>query len=257
MLRSILPVLLTASLFSAPCATRAAENPYDVFARLVAPYVAMLASDSRAEGFSADLQLVSASHVDARFQGVTLSVALQMPDRLRIRARTRDDEASLVRDGQTFFATPAAPAREILKELAPGVLAYTGSIQTRISDFKLPFPPQQLVFLPALFQIDDQGSQEVDDENCRVLDVALTPAIAQGEAGNWRARLWITADYRLVRIEAIGSKDAQVTVAVKNMRLTDEFPAATFARPEGGEVLELSPAQIEQIFAALRNQMRL
>lgn len=255
--RSILSFLLTVSLLGTPLQTRAAENPYDIFAKLIAPYAAMLGSESRSEGFTADLQLVSASNVDARFQGVTMSLALRMPDSLRITARTRDDEAALVRNGQTFFAAPANPALEILKELAPGVLAYTGNIQTRIPDFKLPFPPQQLAFLPALFQIEDQGSQELDGTDCRVLDVSVSPALAQGEVASWHARLWITGDYQLVRIEAIGSKDAHITVAVKNMRLTSEFPAGTFDRPESGEVLELTPAQIEMIFNALRGQMRL
>ncbi len=254
----ILPALLAFSLLGTPLATRAADNPYDVFARVIAPYAALLAGDSTSNGFTADLELVAASHVDARFQGVTLAVALRMPDGLRITARTRDDEASLVRQGQTFFAAPAGPAREILKELAPGVLSYTGDIRTKIPDFKLPFPPRQLAFLPALFQVKDQGSQEVDGADCRVLDVQLTPALAQGEAGQWHARIWVaSSDYRLVRIEALGSKETQVTVAVKDMRLTRKFPIGTFDRPESGEVLELTPAQIEQIFNALRGQMRL
>lgn len=236
---------------------RAAENPYDVFARVIAPIAAMLSSESSTQGLRADLALLSASEVDARFQGVTLSAALQMPDKLRITAQTRDDKASLIRNGQDFLAAPAGPAQEILNEVAPGLLAYKGNIQAEVPGFKLPIPRQQLAFLPALFAIEDLGVQEVDGARCRLLDVRLTPELVQGEAGQWSARLWIDPAYRPVLIELHGQKGAQVRIAVKSLEMTDDLPKELWSAAEGEEALTLSPAQILQLIDALRGQMRM
>lgn len=236
---------------------RAAENPYDVFARVIAPYAAFLSSESSTRGLHAELALISASEVDARFQGVRMGLALQLPDKLRITVETRDDRASLIRNGQEFSATPGGPAREILNELAPGLLAYTGSIQAEIPNFTLPVPRAQLAFLPALFAIDDQGEQDVDGEICRVLDVKLTPELARGETGRWSVRLWVNGKYRPVRLEIRGQKDARVTVAVRSVSLQANLPPETWTAPEGDDAMSLTPAQILQLIDALRGQMKM
>lgn len=250
-----LTIIFTGYLGASP--GRAAENPYDVFAQTIAPYAAFLSSESTTRGLHAELALVSASEVDARFQGIRMGLALQLPDKLRITVDTRDDRASLIRNGQEFLATPAGPAQELLNEVAPGLLAYTGSIQAEIPDFKLPVPRQQLAFLPALFAIDDQGEQAVDGETCRVLDVKLTPALAKGEAGNWSIRMWINAEYRPVLMELRGQKNARVQVAVRSVSLEANLPPETWKVAEGDEALQITPAQILQLIDALRGQMKM
>lgn len=250
----LIPVILGMFVSGRPAFGQA--NRYDVFAQTIAPFVSLFATDAPKKAMRAEIELLEATGLDPKFAGAKLAIALEMPDRLLLSATTRDDLVLLCRKGQEVWAFPGEPAREILSQLAPGMLEAKGSPDARIRDFSLPFPRKQLVFLPALFAVEDVGEQKVEGLTTRVLDVALLPELAESmKAGGAKARLWIGADRQPVRIQ-LSRGDARVIVAVRSLSFEPSLPKSTWTPPEESPSVTLTAGQCELLLDAILKKFK-
>jgi hypothetical protein len=72
------------------------------------------------------------------------------------------------------------------------------------------------------------------------------PQLAKSlHAEDWTARLWVGADYGLVRI-ALTGPDWTGTVAIDKLAFPADLPDATF-QPEGPDVLKLTADQFLEL----------
>jgi hypothetical protein len=246
-LAAALAMLLAAA---APAAS-AAENPYDLFAQTIAPFIDLFAGDGRNKTMTLEVRIVSAVGLNPKLPGVRATIALGMPDRFSLTAITRDDVVTLCRDGQKAWVAPGGPAREIIGKLAPGLLTAKEDAAAHLADFALPIPRKQLVLLPVLFAIDDIGDQEIAGESCRVIDVRLMPELAQSlKTEHWVARLWITSTRIPRRIQLQRGRTA-VLVAIDELAFPPAFPDSTWAPAAAGDVIELNATQVELLIKRL------
>lgn len=189
-----------------------AQNKYDILARAVQPYGALFYSKAPTKAMQADVVLREGTLAAAQFLNQPLRVSLQIPDKLRVETLDPQHRIVFCRDGQTVWAYP----RDFAATVAAGRVT-NGA--TRIPDFRLPLKDQEIVFIPALFQIlrfesgSDSGGKSV-----WILDFRLVPELTQAmKCNNWVANAVVNQDdfqLRRLRIESAnwtGSFDVLAT----------------------------------------------
>jgi hypothetical protein len=124
-----------------------AQNKYDVLAKMLQPYGALFYSKSVNKALLAELTIRQASKVTPLLLNRRMRISFQFPDKLRLETSDQDQRMILCRNGQTVWVYP--------KNLGEQLGVATGSSESNqmIPDFRLPIRDQQIVFLPALFQI--------------------------------------------------------------------------------------------------------
>jgi hypothetical protein len=242
-IRRIFRPAVFAALALAAQPAHARENPYDIFAKVIAPIVKLFAATEKTGGaLAAEFSVENAA--DEK-----IAIALQCPDRLILRVSIPGEQIALCRNAQEIWAFPggkmkARIGRGHLPEADPDF---------QLAPFRLPVPEKQLVFLPALFQVGDAGDETVGGENCRVLDVSLMPDLARSlRAQEWSARLWVGENYRPVKIEVRGPKQ-HLAVLVKKLDCAPALPDSTWqpAPDEASDILRITPPQFKQLLDAL------
>ena len=169
----LLPALVAAVLlFAAP--SLKAQNKYDVLARVLQPYGALFYSKATTKALQADVILREGPSTAAEIRDQSLRVFLQMPDKLRIETLDPQHRVVFCRNGQKVWIYP--------REYLPGIMVAgrppAGDI--RIPDFRLPLKDQQILWIPALFQIlrFESGSDTAGAPTW-ILDFQLQPEFAQ------------------------------------------------------------------------------
>jgi outer membrane lipoprotein-sorting protein len=124
-----------------------AQNKYDVLAKVLQPYGALFYSKSPNKAMVAEVTIRQASKVTPLLLNRQMRISFQFPDKLRVETSDQGQRVILCRNGQTVWVYP--------KNLGDQLGANTGSTESTqaIPDFRLPIRDQQIVFLPALFQI--------------------------------------------------------------------------------------------------------
>jgi hypothetical protein len=124
-----------------------AQNKYDVLAKVLQPYGALFYSKSANKALLAELTIRQASKVTPLLLNRRMRISFQFPDKLRVETSDQGQRVILCRNGQNVWVYP--------KNLGEQLGAAAGSTESRqaIPDFRLPIRDQQIVFLPALFQI--------------------------------------------------------------------------------------------------------
>ncbi len=248
-MRLFLSITLALALFGG--AARAAENAYDVLGKVLKPIVTIFLDDPRSSSraLAADLTLLDMTKLPAQFKGSKVALAVENPDKLILRGPVLGEPVTLCRNGQELWGFPGAKLQSMIDQL--------GELPKRKKKFKLerlslPFPEQQLVFLPILFQVRDEGTQDLDGMPCRVLDVGLMPQLAESlEVQGWMARAWIRADYTIAKLQ-VGHPGWQVIVGVERVEFRESFPKDNWEpnASEAGDVLKLDPPRFKQILDA-------
>ena len=173
-----LHLLLAATLLAAPAA-RAGENRYDILGKLLAPFINVLAKNTknphRAMALAARLERLTGAPPE--LAGTRVELSLQYPDRLLIHGPILGENLTLCRDRQQVWVTPGAKVQALLDLAATQKKLAKPDPAAQLEPFQLPVPEKQLVFLPVLFQVKDAGSETVDGEACRVLDLGLMPEL--------------------------------------------------------------------------------
>jgi hypothetical protein len=194
-------LLLAGPLFSAP--VHAAENRYDITAKLLAPFINVLAKNTRnpnrAMALTARLERLTG--LPPELAGSRAELSLEYPDRLFVHAPIFGDEVTVCRDRQQVWLTPGARAKAMLGLAIAEKKLPRLDPAARLEPFSLPIPEKQLVFLPALLVVKDAGSEAVEGEDCRVLDLALMPELEKSlKQSGWKARVWVRANYKPARL---------------------------------------------------------
>src|SRR5438309_64246 len=95
--------------FAALCAAcllasgaRGRENPYDVWAKTLAPFADIFAADAKPGAVSLNIELSvgEVTQLPPEMKGARISIVAQPPDKLRVQVPALGSEAIVCRDGQ-------------------------------------------------------------------------------------------------------------------------------------------------------------
>jgi len=250
-LKNIIPALLSLLAVAPTAHLSAQENAYDVLGKTLAPIASVFAPDEPGQpgnhALVLDAHLLEASKLPPELQGQAVHVALMTPDAVLVQAPIAGELLTVCRDGDSLWATPGSKLHYLLEQVTS-----SGSDKKKkkrkaegarlLGPLVLPVPQKDLVFLPILFEVADAGAETVAGVPCRKLDVQLMPQLAKSlHAEDWTARLWVGADYGIVRI-ALKGPDWSGTVAIDKLAFSPDLPEATF-QPQGTDVLRLTAEQ--------------
>lgn len=244
--------LLALALLLAAPAARAAENKYDVMARVLMPFAQLLAEHSRSAQRAVQLtaRLESMTDLPPALAGARAELALEYPDKLRLRAPVLGEMLTICRDGQRLWVTPGRRAAELLATATAQKKLPPADPKARLAPFRLPVPEKQLVFLPALFRVGDAGAEAIDGETCRVLDLQLVPEVEQSLSGEpWNARVWVRENGTPARL-LVQWPERAITVRFERVEFSKSLAPATW-QPDDADVLKLTPAQYFRLVSAL------
>jgi hypothetical protein len=192
------------------------ENRFEVLTKSIAPIIALLAPNGSNGNHAIDLEaaIVTSTGLPTELNGASVHVAFEFPDKLLVQFPTPRGPATICRDKQTVWAFPATQFGPLVEKV--GI-----DISTK------PLPPFQLeetkaILLPALFDVHDAGSVELNGETYRVLDVRVITSKKSKRNSGWPVRLWIR-DHRVAQIE-LRSSDWSATLAVKKQEITSTLP---------------------------------
>ncbi len=228
----------------------AAENPYDVLGKMLAPFVNLLAKDARNanRAMSLELRVIEATKLPRELAGSTASVDLEYPDKLLLRGPVLGEPVTICRNGQELWAAPGSKIEALLgnmRDLPKPKKKY------KLADWALPIPEKQLVFLPVLFQVTDRGEEDVDGVTCRVLDVQLMPMLAESlKVEDWTARLWVRPDYTPAKLD-FHDPQWHGVFAFDKVTFSPSLPPETWQpAPDQTDVLKLTPQRFKQLLDA-------
>ena len=234
------------------------ENPYDVIGKMFQPLWGVFLSES--VGANKAMVLTVEMGGDAALLngggGATkVRLAVQFPDKVRLEAPVLGENVVVCRDGDRVWATPGAKIEYLLGRF-PAVKRRAAKTGTPIP---LPITAQQAIFLPALFTVERPDVAEVDEidgVSYRVLTAGLMPELARVvDAENFRARVWVGANYAPRRME-LRNGNFNAVVDINEMLFSRELPASTWARPEGtGDVYSTNSEMLEGLLSAVMNSL--
>jgi hypothetical protein len=246
-------IRLLAALFAlAAPVLAAAENRYDVLGKTLAPFVNVLAKNAktpnRAMALAATLEQLTGAPPE--LIGSRVELSLEYPDRLRIHGPILGEDLTVCRDRQQVWVTPGAKVKALLDlATAQKKLAKPDPAAT-LEPFQLPVPEKQLVFLPVLFHVTDAGSENVDGEECRVLDVTLMPELQKSlKDKTWAARLWVRADDRPARL-VLTRTGWELAVHFDKVEIAPKLPDTTW-QPPTEDVLTLDAPHFRQLIQSV------
>ena len=244
-------VLLTALLVPTGF-LRAEENRYDLLGRLLMPFANVFAKDAknpnRAMLLTARLELMTG--LPPALVGTRAEIAVQYPDKFRLRAPVLGEELTICRRGQEVWVWPGAKAAALIE--AAGKLPKPDP-QAQLAPFQLPVPEKQLALLAMLFQVKDVGAEALDGEPCRVLDLFLMPELAKSlREKDWAARVWVRGDGRPARL-SVARAGWQMAVRFERLEFSKTLPPETWqpTAEQAGDVLRLDAARYGQLLEAL------
>jgi len=195
-LKHFLPAIVATGLLLAGQSLQA-QNKYDILARALQPYGALFYSKATTKAMQADVVLREGPQPAAEILNQPLRVSLQIPDKLRVETLDPQHRIVFCRDGQSVWAYP----RDFAAAVAAAGRITNG--ETRIPDFRLPLKDQEIVFIPALFQIlRFESGSDSSGKSVWILDFRLVPEFTQAmKCDNWVASAVVNqADFQLRRL---------------------------------------------------------
>ncbi len=251
-LKSAVPVIAAIAVSISLGAAREPENKYDVLAKTLAPFVNVFAQKTKNpnRALTLKLRLETMTGMSLELAGAHAEVALQYPDKLRVRGPFLGEELTVCRDGQDIWMAPGSKLAPLLAAARTAKKLPKPDPDFRLAPFRLPVPDKQLVFLPALFQVRDAGTEPLDGAPCRVLDLTLMPELARSVGAGWSVRLWAGENHIPMRL-ALTRADWQISVRIDAVSFLPALPEATW-QPAGQEdILKITPAQYQQLLGLL------
>jgi hypothetical protein len=214
-----------------------AQNKYDVLARVLQPYGALFYSKGTNRAMQADVILREGPATATGILNQPLRVFLQIPDKLRIESLDPQHRVVICRNGQKVWVYP--------RELLTGIVAARPrpGRATRIPDFRLPLKDQQIVWIPALFQIlQFESGSDASGAPTWILDFQLAPEIAQAiKSDPWMANAVVGQSDFQVKHLRIESSHWTGALDILTSRFDRAFPPQTW---EPGPELANDAAQV-------------
>jgi len=231
------------------------ENRYDLLGRMLMPFVNVFAKDAKTpnRAFSFAVKLEQMTDLPAGLVGSHAEVAVEFPDKIRLRAPILGEDVTVCRRGEEVWAFPGSKVEAMLKTAAAEKKLPKVDPKFHLAPFSLPVPEKDLVFLPALFQVKDVGSESLDGVNCRVMDLYLMPELARSlKAQSWGARVWIGPDAKPVRI-SVAKPGWMAVVRFDQVEFAPKLPDGTWepTSEQAADVLKLDPLRYLQLLGAM------
>jgi hypothetical protein len=223
-----------------------AQNKYDILARALQPYGALFYSKATTKALQADVVVREGPPAAAEILNQPLRISLQIPDKLRIETLDPQHRMVFCRDGQSVWVYP----RDFALSIAAAGRITNG--QTKISDFRLPLKDQEIVFIPALFQIFrfESGSDSIG-KPLWILDFRLVPEFAKAlKCDNWVATAVVNQDDFQLRRLQIESANWTGKLDVLSTRFERALPPQTW-KAEAEFANEATPIPPECFGSAL------
>ena len=251
----IVRLILFVALFALGPAARAEENRYDVLGKVLMPFANVFAQDTknpnRAMLLTARLELMTG--LPPALVGSRAELALQYPDKLRLRAPVLGEDVTICRRGQEVWAYPGTKVAALLAAANKDKSLPKADPNARLAPFALPIPEKQLALLPALFQVKDAGAEPLDGAPCRVLDLFLLPELAKAlQEKDWAARVWVRGDGKPARL-SVARAGWQIAVRFERVEFSKTLPPETWepTAEQAADVLKLDAARYAQLLGAL------
>jgi len=223
----------------------------DLFAGILAPFTKVFAKKSSLTDrtLQLELRLESMTGLPAELAGSRASVKLAAPDKVLLSGPVMGQEVTICRDGQEFWVSPGSKLDAVLASAeAAGRLGKVDP-NARVKAMELPLSELQLVFLPALFQVQELDSETLDGAACRVIDVEMMPELVKILKGSgWKARVWAGEDAVPMRIR-VRQPDWEVVVRIDSVRYFAPLGAETWkpSEEQSKDLRRLSAGQFRQL----------
>jgi len=246
---------IAAFLALAPGAPAAEGEVYDVFAKTLAPFASAVfgGGEGQPGAFVAECKVTAASGKTAAAQGAQLRLAVQRPDHLRADLAYNGQVLTACRAGKEMWAAPA----DAMKALARSAGIDTGNSApdaTSAPLIPLALDAKMLAFLPVVFDVKDEGKEDIDGAPHRVLRFGLVPDLQKAlKAEDFEARVWIGDEHRPRRV-TVGGKDHSIQVDVERLAFAPQFPEKAWQPAEGQEVLRLPGSALNELFEEMLGQ---
>jgi outer membrane lipoprotein-sorting protein len=180
-----------------------AQNKYDVLARVLQPYGALFYSKATTKAMQADVILREGPPTATEILNQPLRIFLQIPDKLRIETLDPQHRVVFCRNGQKVWVYPHG--------ILAGIVAPRQQLdrERRIPDFRLPLKDQQIIWIPALFQIlRFVSAPDAAGTPIWAIDFQLVPEFAQAlKCDAWTASAIVTqSDFQLRHLRIASSR---------------------------------------------------
>jgi hypothetical protein len=216
-----------------------AQNKYDVLAKMLQPYGALFYSKSANKAMLAELTIRQASKVAPLLLNRRIQISFQFPDKLRVETCDQDQRMVLCRDGQNVWVYPKNLGEQL------GVAAEPSESKQTIPDFRLPIRDQQIVFLPALFQILRYESiKDRANEPAWNLEFRIDPQLIKNLKASFVMEALIRqSDYQVEHIRAKSSAFSG-ELEVLSTQFLPSLPAETWLPEESiaADTISLPPS---------------
>ncbi len=201
-------------------------------------------SGEPARTFAATVKVAKADGLPLQLASSELELAFQAPDCLRLALNLGEDRFLLGRNGQEVWLH--APGKKFgligSPEAAPFATAPDRKDSAALGPLKLPIPPEQLVLLPLLMDVQVLPDEEVGGARCRVLKATPKPEAISG-LGLPQAtfQLWLRpSDCLPVRLGYRDAKDIDVQVELVQPRFLEARPPEKWKlQPADGNLIEV------------------
>ena len=214
-------------------------------------FVKSTTNPNRAMSFTVKLEQMT--DLPSGLAGSQAEVAIEYPDKFRLHAPVLGEDVTICRNGQEVWAYPASKIQPLLEAAAKKKKLPKLDSKFQLEPFSLPIPEKELVFLPALFQVKDVGSEPLDGETCRVIDLVLVPELAHSlKAQSWAARAWVNGHDQPVRI-SVAKPGWMIVVRFEHLEFAPTLPESTWepTSEQAGDILKLDPARYQQLLGTL------
>jgi len=223
-----------------------------VFAGAVGRMVRMIQppTNEPPQTFSAKLKLVKGDGLSSGLVGKELEVAFQAPDRLRLATEWEGKSYEVGRDGQELWVHVPGKKFGLIgsSEVAPFSAAPEYKESKPLGQFKLPVPPEQVLVLPFLVDLEGLPGEKVGETECAVVKATPKPEAVQGFGlPKGTLQLWVReSDMLPLRIAYRDGKGADVRFELVQPRLGEPWPA---------EKWKLESAEGEKIQTVARSHL--
>lgn len=250
-----LPILVPAFLLSLARPAPAADDRYEELGDVLKPFAALFTeSESGADrALEMTIRIEQMTGLPAEMKDATAEIAVEHPDKVRVHGPVLGETVTLVRDGDRVWIHPGGKARSLLDGVVEGKELPPPDKKYKLTDFKLPIPANQLVFLPILFTVKDVGREPLDGAECRVMDLTLMPQLAKAVgAEGWVGRIWVKPDATPARL-TLARSGWNVVMRFEKVAFSTALPASRWepSAEEAGDVLELKPKEYSRFLRAI------
>jgi outer membrane lipoprotein-sorting protein len=199
--------------------------------------------------FVARFRVVAAEGVSKDFQGQTVAVAIQPPDRLRLALNIKGDNYELGRDGEDIWIYAAA--KDFCVVGKPGIPRFSAAPETvdtsELGPLEVPFPRGRLRWLPYFVEVTRLPDENFGTNRCTVLDVKPRGMLKKGRLAQAQLQLWLRqADLLPTRIQYQDGRGARVIVEAEELEFQAPWPAEKWA---------FTPGECDQVETVARSHL--